>query len=297
MKRGAFPVLDGRLTCVCLWVGLGGPGVFHTGSGRFGRGPVVFAFKGRRGGQIQYCRVRMVSRGSEKVRALDGRGASFLGYDRQVRLWMRTTRTGASARESVLILPMRPAPRQVCLGSGSGILGRSDGVAKILEILRNYCAPGAADSIRQQVMRYMRFRRTDQSVGGCIAGRDLPRRKAESKVEMGAGFPGQFVSILRMDDAALSRHEELLVMASCRECLKFEDVSANMRRLFGSRGGGSRQDALSAEVTAESLGSDEDLDILAAYRKANKQGAGKVEGPSAKGRGQGQRGLTNPEWI
>ena len=88
-------------------------------------------------------------------------------------------------------------------------------------------------------------------------------------MEMGAGFPEQ------LDNAALSRHEKSLVMARCRNNLKFEDASPNMRRLFGPRGTGSRHDALFAEETAESHGRDEDLDILAAHRKAKKQGAGK----------------------
>ena len=87
---------------------------------------------------------------------------------------------------------------------------------------------------------------------------------------MGAGSPEQFISILRMDDAALSRQEKPLVMASCHKSLRFEDASANMPRLFGLRGGGSRQDALLTEEAAESPLSDTDLDVLAAYRKANK---------------------------
>ena len=95
----------------------------------------------------------MVSRSSEKARAFDGRGAHFLECGRQVHMWVRTTRAEASARASVLILQMQPAPRQVCLAEGRGILGRSDGVTKILEILRNYFAPDAVDAIRQQVIR------------------------------------------------------------------------------------------------------------------------------------------------
>ena len=71
-------------------------------------------------------------------------------------------------------------------------------------------------------------------------------------------------------------------MASSRKSLRFEDVSANTRRLFGSPGGGSRQDALLSEETAEPNAGDEDLDVLAAYRKEKKQGAGekKKQGPS-----------------
>ena len=91
---------------------------------------------------------------------------------------------------------------------------------------------------------------------------------------MGAGFPGQFASILRMSNAGVSRREKSLVIASCRRSLKFADASANMWRLFGSRGGGTRQDALFTEEAAESRASDEDMDDSADYRKAEKQGGG-----------------------
>ena len=102
-------------------------------------------------------------------------------------------------------------------------------------ILRNCFAPEAADAIRHQVTRYVRFRGADQSIDEYIAEYDLLRRKAESEMEMGAGYPEQFVSVLRMDNAALSRHEKSLVMASCHRSLEFETASGNMRRLFGSR--------------------------------------------------------------
>ena len=93
------------------------------------------------------------------------------------------------------------------LEEGSDILENSIGVAKTSDVLRNYFAPEAVDAIRQQVMRFTRSRRTDQSVDEYIAEFDLLRRKAESKMEMGAGFPEPFVSILRAYNAALPRHE------------------------------------------------------------------------------------------
>ena len=166
---------------------------------------------------MSYRRVRMVSRGSEKAPAFGGRGALFLDYEHHVHLRMRPARTVACARASVLILQMQPAPRQLCLGDGSDILGRSDGAAKTLEIPRNSFAPGAAGAIRRQVMRYMRLRRADQSIYEKCAEYDLLRR--------GPGRSEQFVSILRMDNAPLSRHEKSLVMASCHKSLKFAHAS------------------------------------------------------------------------
>ena len=64
-------------------------------------------------------------------------------------------------------------------------------------------------------------------------------------------------------------------MASGRRSLEFEEVAGNLRRLSGSRGGGSRQDVLITEEAVGPLGSDEDQEACVAYRKANNQGAGR----------------------
>ena len=113
------------------------------------------------------------------------------------------------ARASFLNLHMQTAPRQVCPAGGSDSLVRSDGVSKILNSLRNYLSPEAVDAIRRQMMRRMRFRRADQSVGEYIVEFDLLYREAEPDLEMGDGFPGQSVLILRTADAALTRHDEM----------------------------------------------------------------------------------------
>ena len=98
-------------------------------------------------------------------------------------------------------LHLQPAPRPVCLAEGSDILDRGDGFSKILNISRNYSTLEAVDAIHQQVVRFMRLRRTDQPVDVYIAEFDLLRRKAEFEMDMGAGCPEQFISILRIDNA------------------------------------------------------------------------------------------------
>ena len=109
-------------------------------------------------------------------------------------------------------------------------------------------------------------------VAGHSAEFDPLRRKAEPKVEMGAGFPERFVSILRMSYAGVPRQEKSLVMASSHKSLKFEDASANMRRLFGSRGVKGRHDVLLA------VEADGPLEACMANRKAKQNGASKKEG-------------------
>ena len=64
------------------------------------------------------------------------------------------------------------------------------GVARILDILRSYFAPEAADAIHQQLMRLMQLRSAEQRIDEFIAEFDLLRRKAETKLEAGRVFPG-----------------------------------------------------------------------------------------------------------
>ena len=162
--------------------------------------------------------MKMATPGKDTVPAIDGRGASFLDFQRHSFPWMRTTKTELAARVSLLVLHMRPAPRKVRPAEDRDVLGRRDGVTRILEILRSYFAPGAADAIRQQVAKFMSYRRSDPH----IAEFDLPRRKAESEMEMGAGFPKRFASILRANNAALSGHEKSLATASSHKCSEIE---------------------------------------------------------------------------
>ena len=106
-------------------------------------------------------------------------------------------------------------------------------------------------------MRNMRFRRTDQPIDEYTAEYDLLRRKADAKMEMGTGFPDQFVTKLRLNHVVFSRHAKSAVVVSSHNSLRFKDASANSRRLFGPRGGGSRQGALIAEEAAGPRASDD----------------------------------------
>ena len=59
-------------------------------------------------------------------------------------------------------------------------------ISQILNISRNYFALEAADANRQQVRRFMRFRRTDRSVGECVVEIELLCGEAGFKKDMGA---------------------------------------------------------------------------------------------------------------
>ena len=102
---------------------------------------------------------------------------------------MRATKTEPAIPASLFVLRVHSAPRPVCLAAGGDVLGHHDGVARIMEILRSYLAPEAADAIHQQVVRFAHYRRSDLSIDEYTAEFDLLQRKAESKMEMGAGIP------------------------------------------------------------------------------------------------------------
>ena len=54
-------------------------------------------------------------------------------------------------------------------------------------------------------------------------------------MKTGTGFPEQFTSISRMHYAGLSRQEKSPEMVTSQTRLKFIEVAAYMRRLFGTR--------------------------------------------------------------
>ena len=77
-----------------------------------------------------------------------------------------------------------------------------------------------------------------------------------------------------MQNAALSRQEELPALASTQKGLAFTEVAITARSPSGPCGGAARQDALVAEDVGGSVGSGKDQGACAAYKKAKKQEMG-----------------------
>ena len=101
-----------------------------------------------------------------------------------------------------------------------------------------------------------------------------------------------------MKNAGLPRQAKSLVTASCHTSLRFDEVAANVRRSFGSRGGGVRQDVLITEDAVKSFERVEDQDACVAYEEAKEQRVGKKKKDSAPKRGgqsEGERAAT--EWF
>ena len=57
----------------------------------------------------------------------------------------------------------------------------NDWAEHIVNIMRIYFAPGTADSLFQEVVRFLEFRRTGETLHGFIPDVELLRRRAEPK--------------------------------------------------------------------------------------------------------------------
>ena len=93
------------------------------------------------------------------------------------------------------------------------------------------------------------------------------RKRAESRRVVGAGFPGEFASVLRMQDAALANDEQTSALANLGNTLAFPQAAAQMRRPFGPCGYQSRQDVLVAQ-DLDTASEEEDFEAWMAYGKA-----------------------------
>ena len=118
----------------------------------------------------------MVTPGPDKVPVSDGRGTSFLDFEKHVPMGMRATKTELANRAPPLALKINSALRQVCVAAGGDYLGDQNGLARILDMPRNYFAADTADAIRQQVMRFMRFRSAERVIDEFAVQFDFLRR-------------------------------------------------------------------------------------------------------------------------
>ena len=103
------------------------------------------------------------------------------------------------------MLNMGLVSRENCMAVGSGQILGSGGAKKITQLLNNYFAPQAADSVYQEVGRF-----------------DLLRRKTESNMQVGRASPEAFVSAICMQHAPLFRPEKSPVLASVPRNLGFQ---------------------------------------------------------------------------
>ena len=122
--------------------------------------------------------------------------------------------------------------RQVCLNA--------EDAEATLETSRNFPRP---------VRNFPGYERADQTTGRCILECDVFRRKAEARAVIGGAFPDGSASVLRMQNAALSRVDKSLFLASVCGPADFPLGAKWMRRLPDPCGGPARQDAPTATDT------------------------------------------------
>ena len=90
---------------------------------------------------------------------------------------------------------------------------------EIMQGLHNYFAPDAIGSVYPEAPRFSQLKRTAQTADEYLARMDLLRRKDESRAQMGGLPPNTFVSILRLQNASLSRTDKSTALASVQENL------------------------------------------------------------------------------
>ena len=107
-----------------------------------------------------------------------------------------------------LLLHMSDVARKVCLNVGRGEIDNLDGADQISQMLRERFAPDAIDSMCQDMVKCMYFKRTVHTMDTYITEGEMLRGKAESRLLIGSGFPDASVSVLCMQNAALPKNEK-----------------------------------------------------------------------------------------
>ena len=179
--------------------------------------------------------------------SFDGKRDSFLNYEEKVLIWRNISPLPPEQKASHLLLHMSDVARKVCLSVGKDVVGNLDGVEAILKILRHRFAPDKIDCIFQDIYKFSNFKRTTQDMDTYLLEFEMMRQRAEARFDMGTGFPDEFVSVLCITNASLSKNEKQLVIASVGSSLSFGHVAAQMRRLFGNMGSSQNMDVLVAQ--------------------------------------------------
>ena len=131
-----------------------------------------------------------------EVPKFDGHAGSFANYEEEVHLRKRISAMGPEKKAAHLLSRMSKVALKVCLSVGRGVIGNLDGAEQISKIPRERVAPDAIDSIFQDMVKFMYFKRTDQTMDTYTMEFETLRQKAESRMVVGAGFPDKFASVL-----------------------------------------------------------------------------------------------------
>ena len=98
--------------------------------------------------------------------------------------------------------------------AGKVAIRNLDGAEQFSKISRERFAPDAIHSIFQDVVKFMYFKRLGQKMDTFLMEFFSLRQKAESRMLMGAGFSGECVPVVCVQNAGLARNERTMVLAS-----------------------------------------------------------------------------------
>ena len=141
-----------------------------------------------------------------------GQRNSFLSYEEKAFLRKNVTPLEAAKKAAYLLFRMADVARKARLVVWKDVIGINDGVEQISNISRHRFAPDKVGRFFQDVTKFVHLQRTAREMDGCLLEFDILRQKAESRSSMGTGFPGEFASVLCMQNASLSKNGKCWVV-------------------------------------------------------------------------------------
>ena len=136
-------------------------------------------------------------------------------------------------RGPALVLQIAARAQEMRLALGAPKLFAADGAEEILEELTAHYAPGALDTVYEDVVKFPNFLKTAETIDQFLAQFDLLRKLAERKMGGGRAFPDAFAAALRMGHASSTHNQKALALASTQGRLDLVVASRQMRRPLG----------------------------------------------------------------
>lgn len=140
-------------------------------------------------------------------------------------LWRQVANLCPTNRASALMLQMGGSARLVRTSGGKDVRMNNDGARQIPQISREYSAPRADADFYQEFVRSSHLETGGQRTGFLQFEFDVLWREADSRMVMGGGAPGEFVSALCAENALLPKDEEPPLTASFQGKMVFAAVA------------------------------------------------------------------------
>ena len=167
------------------------------------------------------------------VPSWDGQNMSFAEYTKLVELWYIATTVPDEKKAPNLILRLTGTARAIALQTPTERFSKKDGVKTLMDILNQHFKKDEEDVMYEDIMRFIKFKRSDQDIHRYCADFRLNLTKVERHLHV--NLPKKFVSTLLIAAANLSNTDRKRILSSVRNQLEHVDeVVHNMRRLFAN---------------------------------------------------------------